>query len=127
LAFLIFAWDKATGLSAQEKTEIGILKALGWDTSDVLMLKLWEGILICLTAFIVGLAAAYVHVFYASASLFEHALKGWSVLYPSMRLYPDISAHHLSVIFALTVFPYILITIIPAWRAATTDPDAVMR
>ncbi len=127
LAFFIFAWDKATGLSAQERAEIGILKALGWDTSDILLLKFWEGLVICLTAFLVGVIAAYVHVFFAAAPLFEHALKGWAVLYPNFKLSPVFSAYQLSTVFALTVLPYALITIVPAWRAATMDPDAVMR
>ena len=127
LAFFIFAWDKATGLSAEEKGEIGILKALGWDTSDILLLKFWEGLVICLTAFVVGVIAAYIHVFFAAAPLFEHALKGWAVLYPSFKLNPDLNAYQLSVVFSLTVLPYVLITIVPAWRAAVTDPDAVMR
>ena len=127
IAFFIFAWDKATGLAAEEKTEIGILKSLGWDTSDVLLLKFWEGLVICLTSFMVGVMAAYVHVFFASASLFEHALKGWAVLYPAFELKPDINFYQLAVVFALTVLPYVLITIVPAWRVSITDPDAVMR
>ena len=127
LAFFIFAWDKATGLSAEERAEIGILKALGWDTSDILLLKFWEGLVICLTAFIVGVMAAYVHVFFASASLFEHALKGWAVLYPAFELKPEVNFYQLAVVFALTVLPYVLITIVPAWRVSITDPDSVMR
>ena len=127
LAFFIFAWDKATGLSAEERTEIGILKSLGWDTSDILLLKFWEGLVVCLTAFMVGVMAAYIHVFFASASLFEHALKGWAVLYPAFELQPEVNFYQLANVFALTVLPYVLITIVPAWRVSITDPDSVMR
>ena len=127
LAFIIFAGDKATGLSSEERKEIGILKAIGWDTRDVLVMKLWEGASISLTAFLVGVILAYLHVFTASALLFEPVLKGWSVLYPKFRLSPYIDFAQLAALFFLTVVPYAVATIIPAWRAATIDPDAVMR
>lgn len=127
LAFLIFAWDKATGLTGEERSEIGILKALGWGTADILLLKFWEGLCISLSAFLAGVAAAYVHVFFSSAPLFEHALKGWSVLYPSFKLHPDIDAFQVAAVFALTVFPYSIMTIVPAWKVSVTEPDAAMR
>jgi len=127
LAFFIFAWDKATGLSAEEKAEIGILKGIGWDTSDVLTMKFWEGAVISLSAFVLGVIAAYVHVYLASATFFEHALKGWAILYPKFTLRPEINAYQLSILFFLTVVPYTLITIIPTWKIAVTDPDEVMR
>lgn len=126
-AFLIFAWDKATGLSAEERAEIGVLKALGWDTADVLLLKVWEGAAVSLTAFALGVGAAYVHVFLGRAGLFEHALKGWAVLYPRFTPAPSVDLLQLSALFLLTVAPYALITILPAWGAAVTDPDTVMR
>jgi ABC-type lipoprotein release transport system permease subunit len=127
LSFIIFAWDKATGLSAEERKEIGILKSIGWETSDVLLLKFWEGIVISLTAFLAGVVLAYGHVFFFSAALFEHALKGWSVIYPQFRLVPVIDGYQLSVLFFLTVLPYTAATIIPAWLSATVPPDAAMR
>jgi ABC-type lipoprotein release transport system permease subunit len=127
LSFIIFAWDKATGLSAEERKEIGILKSIGWETSDVLLLKFWEGIVISLTAFLLGTVLAYGHVFFLSAPLFAQALKGWSVIYPRFQLVPVVDVYQLSVLFFLTVVPYTTATVIPCWRAATIDPDAAMR
>jgi len=127
LAFLIFAWDKATGLSAEERAEIGVLKGIGWDTSDVLVMKFWEGAVVSLLAFLLGVIAGYVHVFFASATLFEHALKGWAVLYPEFTLKPQVNVFQLATLFFLTVVPYTLLTIVPTWKAAVTDPDSVMR
>ena len=127
LAFVIFAWDKATGLSAEERREMGILKSIGWETADILLLKFWEGIAISLTAFLLGILIAYCHVYFFSAGLFAGALKGWSVLYPDFRLHPVINPYQIAVIFFLTVFPYTAATIIPSWLAATIDPDTAMR
>lgn len=127
LAFGILAWEKAAGLSADEKREIGILKAIGWETGDVIKMKFWEGLLISLLAFLLGYVAAYLHVFHASAALFEPVLKGWAVLYPSFRLTPHIDGLQVATLFFFTVFPYTAAVLVPIWRAATTDPDTVMR
>lgn len=127
LAFIIFAWDKASGLSAEEKKEIGILKAIGWETGDILMMKFWEGAVVSLTAFLAGILLAYLHVFFTPVVLFEPVLKGWSTLYPSFRLVPFINPYQVATLFFLTVVPYTVATIVPSWRAATIDPDSVMR
>lgn len=127
LAFIIFAWEKASGLSLEERKEIGILKAIGWETSDVILLKFWEGMVISLSSFLSGTLLAYAHVFFASSALFEPVLKGWAVLYPKFRIVPFIDGSQVAALFFLTVVPYTVATIIPSWRAATVDPDSVMR
>jgi len=127
LAFAIFALEKASGLSADEKREIGILKAIGWETGDVLKMKFWEGALVSLAAFLIGYLAAYLHVFRFSSSLFAPVLKGWAVLYPRFELSPVIDGFQVATLFFFTVFPYAAATLVPIWRAAIADPDAVMR
>jgi ABC-type lipoprotein release transport system permease subunit len=127
IAFCILAWDKATGLSADERREIGILKAIGWETSDIIELKFWEGMVISFTSFLTGMIMAYVHVFFTGASLITPALKGWSVVFPAFRLMPQIDVYQVFSLLFLSVVPYVASTIIPAWKAAITDPDIVMR
>lgn len=127
LAFVILAFDKASGLTAEEKREIGILKAIGWETSDVLRMKLWEGAVVSGTAFLAGLLAAWIHVFVFSAGLFEPVLKGWSTLFPKFALSPEIDALEIATLALLTVVPYTAAIMVPIWKTAVTDPDAVMR
>lgn len=127
LAFAIVAWDKAAGLSAEEKREIGILKAIGWETGDVLKMKVWEALLLSVAAFCLGFLAAYAHVFHLGAFLFEPVLKGWAVLYPRFSLTPQIDALQIATLAFFTVVPYVAATLVPIWRAATIDPDTVMR
>jgi ABC-type lipoprotein release transport system permease subunit len=127
LSFVVVAWDKASGLSAEERREIGVLKAVGWETGDVLAQKAWEGAAVSLTAFGAGVLLAYAHVFLLGAPLFRPALQGWSVIYPEFRLVPEIGPYALATLFFLSVVPYTVATVVPSWRAATVDPDAVMR
>ena len=127
LAFVIFAWDRASGLSVDERREIGILKAVGWETTDIIKMKFWEGFLISLAAFLIGYILAYIHVFFFSATLFAEVIKGWAVLYPSFELSPYIDGFQIITLLFLTVLPYSVATIVPIWRTAITEPDIVMR
>jgi ABC-type lipoprotein release transport system permease subunit len=127
LTFAIVAWDKASGLSAEERREIGILKAIGWETSDVLLMKLWEGAVVSIAAFALGVLGAYAHVFLGKLALFAPVLRGWSTLRADFRLVPYLDPYLVATLFFLTVVPYTVATLVPSWRAATVDPDAVMR
>jgi len=126
-AFVILAWDKASGLSPEEKREIGILKILGWETADILAIRFWESFWVAGIAYIVGCTLAYIHVAYFSAALFRPVMVGWSVIYPPFRLPPSITLADLLLIFSFSVLPYLAATIIPAWRSATVPPDSAIR
>lgn len=125
-AFIIMAWDKASGLSPEERREISILKILGWQTADVLGLRFWESFLVASVAFIVGCTLAYIHVVFFDASLFRPVLVGWSVIYPAFHLIPTISVADLLLIFSFSVLPYLAATVIPAWRCAIVPADSAL-
>ncbi len=127
ISFAIFAWDRATGLSAEERRETGILKAIGWETSDIMLMKFGEGATIALISFLGGCILAWVHIHYFWGSFFGAFLKGWSTIYPYFRLSPVLDFYQMAVLFMLTVPLYITAILIPSWRAASMDPDTVMR
>ena len=123
---MILAWDKASGLSPEEKREISILKILGWETADILAMRFWEGFLVSGLAFIIGCTLAYAHVIFFDASLFRPVLVGWSVIYPEFRLVPSFKIEHFLLVFCFSVLPYLAATIIPAWRSAAVPADSAL-
>ncbi len=125
-AFVILAWDKASGLSPEERREIAILKVLGWETRDILAVRFWESVIVSGLACIIGMTAAYVHVVYGAASLFRPVLMGWSVLKPDLHLLPRLAGGDILLILAFTVIPYLAATVIPAWRSATVPADSAL-
>ena len=126
LAFLILAWDRASGLSREESRELGILKGIGWQINDVLWIKFWEGLIVSLTATLCGIIIAYLHIFIFNAFFLKEFFIGWSVLYPDFNLPVIISTGDIFMILLLSLIPYLSATVIPAWKGAITDPAEVM-
>lgn len=127
LALLVLAWDRASGIGADERREIAVLKAVGWSTSEVLWAKLFEAILVGAGATAFGLLLGYGWVFWLGAPGLRPALVGWSVLYPRASLTPVVDVAQLLGITLAVLGPFVLTSIVPAWRAATADPLESMR
>lgn len=125
-AFVILAWDKASGLSGEELREVGILKILGWQTGDILLLRFYEALLIALFSFLCGWLLAWIHVGSFQATLFRPIMLGWSVLRPNFALLPPLAATDLLLVFSVSVLPYLAATAVPAWRAATVPAHSAL-
>lgn len=125
-AFVILAWDKASGLSQEEMKEVGILKILGWQTGDIIFLRFCESLTVSLLAFLAGYILAWMHVVYFDGILFRPVFLGWSVVRPVFSLAPSFSIENLLLVFCLSVIPYLCATAVPAWRAATVRADSVI-
>lgn len=127
VASLVLAWDRLTGVGPGEYREIGALKAMGWQTGDILMARLWENAAISAQAALAGILGAYGFVFYAQAPGLAKVLFGWSSLYPALRLVPAVTGSQVLVLAAFAVLPFVALSLVPAWRAATQDPLALLR
>lgn len=125
-AFIILAWDKASGLSEEQRREVGILKAVGWQTADVMSVRFWESMVISMFAFTAGYTAAWAHVLWFDGFLFRPVLLGWSVLRPPLTLLPVFRLADLILIFSISILPYLAATVMPAWRSALVRPDSIV-
>lgn len=126
-AFAILIWDKGTGLTEEEFRTIGLLKATGWKSREVMELKFFEGIVVSAISLVSGLIIAQVHLLWFDGFIFARVIKGWSVLFPSFAVNPVLDASTLLICIALTMVPYAVASLIPSWRASVSDPDTVLR
>jgi ABC-type lipoprotein release transport system permease subunit len=125
--FFIIIYDKLSGISSQQRQEIGVLKALGWRVEDVLKAKLYECLILSLSAYGVGLLLAMIYVYVFGAKLFVAMFLQESDALHSLDIVFHFEYEIVILLFLLSVPLYIFATIIPSWRVAVSDADEVMR
>ena len=126
-ALLLITWDRLTALGVAERREIGTLKAIGWQTRDVMLARLMELGILSLSGAALGLAAAYAYVFIFGAPGMARVLFGWSSLYPELTLRPHADAGAALSILGLVVIPFVSVGLLPTFRAAMVDPLDALR
>jgi ABC-type lipoprotein release transport system permease subunit len=126
LALLVLLLDRLSGLAEGERREIGILKAVGWSTADVLAARLFETAIVGVLGAGLGLALAYGYVFLLGAPGLAEALFGWSNVRPTALFVPA-GGDAILLLLSVVLAPYLAASIVPAWRAAILDPDRAIR
>jgi len=127
VSVMLVAWNQACAASTEARREVGILKALGFGTADILEVRLIETVVLGTLSASIGIFLAIVYTVYLGAPILKEFMLGWAAIYPEFPLPLHIKFSTLFTLYAVAVFPLLVGTVIPAWTSATTEPDAVMR
>ncbi len=121
LALLVLVIGVARDRAGRSK-ELGILKAVGWTTGDVLTLHLFRAIWVAAPAVSLGMAGAWLSVFGPWVQWPGALLFGWTAVPPNLFLDTAGAALVLAEVAGTVVLPWLAASLWPAVLASAKDP-----
>ena len=126
LNIILIAWSLMSQISFSLRKEIGILKAIGWDTADIMAMKSMETLLVGLASVISGLLLGLAYMLLGAPGL-KRFIIGWADIYPDYPIPLYVDGLTVLLIAMLGIFPLLAGTLIPVWRLGCIAPDEAIR
>ena len=127
ISVALIAFNQTVVVGHESRFEVGLLKALGFSTSDVIQIRLIESAILGVIAGSIGLAGGIFFDTVLNAPIFRDFMLGWAVLYPNFAVPSYVSVQTILLTYVITIVPLLFATVIPSWINATVDPDIAMR
>lgn len=126
LALLILVAGAARDTLAR-RTEVGLLRSLGWSTSDLLRVQLARGLVLALPAVLVSQSGALVLASLPATRWMGARLLGWQDLPVRPLLDPAGSVAVICMALALVALPWLMAMLLPVLSSASADPVDMMQ
>ncbi len=127
ISVILISWNQSTAVAQETKKEVGLLKALGFSTSNILEIRIIESLILGLLGATIGIFIGIVYDVFLGAPIITEFMIGWASEYPKIAPPIHVDIGTLLFVYIISVFPLIIGTFIPAWRNAATEPMEVLK
>jgi hypothetical protein len=122
-ALAVMTMVAAIGLwGRRQRRRMGLFKALGWTSADILHLHLARALLVGLPAMLSGLTAGYLLLFWPGITWVPRLLFGWNAAAPALYLTARSAVGPLILAVLLVAVPYLTASFWAGWQAVAADP-----
>jgi len=105
------------------KHEVGLLKSMGWTTTDIVKVQISRSLLIALPAAALGSLISYILVLRPGARWPGALFFGWEGIPPALHLDTTGAVLVLAEIACLAIVPFVASVLWPALKSAAADPQ----
>lgn len=123
---LLLVWAQSSHIGVDVSKEIGILKAMGWQTGEIIEMKMMESVILGLTGTSIGILSGFIYALMGTPGISGYCL-GCASIYPKFPVPVHCDFQSIILLFILGVFPMMAVSAIPAWLAGIINPDEAIR
>ncbi|MDY6932687.1 MAG: FtsX-like permease family protein [Spirochaetota bacterium] len=126
VAILLLVWAQASHISVDISREIGILKAIGWQTGEIIEMRMMESLILGLGGTSIGVLLGFVYALLGTPGISGYCL-GCASIYPKFPVPVQCDLQSIVLLYILGILPLMGVSAIPAWLAGVIDPDYAIR